>query len=223
MSSHDRSATTRRRKSVVKPKGRRPKSDGISAKDSIVEAYIDLLLKMGPLNVTADMIARESNVSVTTFRYYFPDWTRDLNFAAIGAMLLRTFEFVEAQMYVHRKNAKFNPLKSYIEIMFDWTDSHRRDASLLAYFYYLASTQVEHPFSNEVFLGRARLRIQSLILEGVALGHYPMPKDRDLAALQIHSTIVGTCLVSGTERAKKDRDRQRAICHDLVLNHILGS
>src|SRR5690606_15718362 len=109
-----------------------------------------------------------------------------------------------------------NPVLTYIDVMFEWVRKFPAESSVIIYFYYLCSTQAAVAIPNRVFLEKARLRIEALLHESIGRGIYKPVDDPATLALQIHTLILGACMVIGTHKNNEEFNTQVKLCKETV-------
>ncbi len=184
----------------------------------LVEAYLELSFRIGIELVTLQKVADEAKVAFGSVRYHFVrEGQPDLMSAATTYVVLKGYQAIETRLSADRSRKTFNPLHSYVNAMFEWTEKSRKESSYLLYFYYRCGTRNELALSNETLVDTARRRIRQLMSESVGLGLYPkLPSDLDHRIKRIHALLLGALVVAGTERRADAFGRQR----DVVLKGI---
>ncbi|MES2768731.1 MAG: TetR/AcrR family transcriptional regulator [Bdellovibrionota bacterium] len=187
-----------------------------SVEIQILEAYSRLQYKKGANDVVLQDLADEVGVAFGTVRYHFNENGKDVGQEAVLHVLKTAYAYIDEHLFKARSTKNFNPIKSYIQIMFNWVREFPAESSLIIHYYYLCSTQLEQIIPNQIFLERARLRIEALIHESVGRKIYTSPNDVSSLALQIHMTLLGACMVVGTQRNDKEFDLQVKLCQDII-------
>lgn len=115
---------------------------------------------------------------------------REIFECAVYFMLQEAYRYIELnlQRRQSQEGANFNPLKSYVSVMFRWLDDNPPYASFLCYFYYLLATRKTLGLSSQVFLKRAYMRIESALLESVGRGFYQKPSNIESVVQQVHGS-----------------------------------
>jgi hypothetical protein len=193
-----------------------PISPPVSIETEILEAYSQLQYQKGASNIVLQDLANEAGVAFGTVRYHFNQAGRDVAQEALIYVVKKAYVYIDDQLFKARSEENFNPVKAYVKSMFNWIQQSAPDSSLLIYFYYLCSTKVSLTIPNQVFLERARLRIEALVHEAVGRKLYQPPADVSQVALQIHMTLLGGCTVAGTQRSDEQYQLQRDLCQDVI-------
>jgi hypothetical protein len=132
-------------------------------------------------------------------------------------MFQTSYRFIEEEMVKKRMvSSTFNPIESYIEVMFKWLETKPAYASYLCHYYYLSTSKIELAVNNHVFLKQAYLRIESYLHESVGRELFAKPKNMSFAVRQIHSLLMGCCLIASIGRTKQGLETQKEICLDTV-------
>ncbi len=201
--------------------GRKIITNGLETRAQILEAFLLVSYQIGPENITLQRLAKASQVTLGTVRYYFADKDQKLYEAALLHLLEKAYQAIESFINERRQHKDFNPLASYIDAMFLWIENSPVDSSFLVYFYYLCTTQVKLPIPNQALLERARTRIRGLIHEGLGQGLYVVQDPVDEIVLKIHAVVTGTCIVAATQGDITIKALQKNICRQMVLKQLL--
>lgn len=204
---------------MAKNKSEKPQketSKAGSVETEILEAYSKLQFQKGASNVVLQDLAKEVGVAFGTVRYHFNQAGREVAQEALVYVVKKAYVYIDELLFKARLQEDFNPVQAYIRAMFSWVQQSAPDSSLLIYYYYLCSTNAPVAIPNQIFLERARLRIEALIHEAVGRKIYPAPKDVSLTALQVHMTLLGGCMVAGTQRDEKQYQTQMELCQNIV-------
>jgi hypothetical protein len=195
----------------------------ISKEVEILEAYSRLQFKKGASKVVLQDLAEDVGVAFGTVRYHFNEAGRDVAEEALIHTIKKAYSYIDDHLYHARKTKSFNPVMAYVEVMLKWVKEFPAEASLIIYYYYLCSTEVKVSISNQVFLEKARLRIEGLIHEAVGRKIYSYPSDVSKLALRIHMTLMGACMVVGTQRNAKEFDMQSNLCKEVISQLLIKS
>lgn len=170
-----------------------------TSKEHLIEAFLKLAHENGAAAITIQLIADEAEVSFGTVRYHFNSEEVSIETEALKLLIQKCYVYLEEKMYIDRSHADFNPLNSYLLHMLTWVREFPTYASFLVHYYYLCTTEIKLPISNEAFIKRAHLRIESLLNEGVGLGLYPPFGNKALLSSLVHEALLGASLILATE------------------------
>lgn len=198
----------------------KPASSTGSMDTDILEAFTRLQYQKGAAKIVLQDLAKEVGVAFGTIRYHFNQAGRDVSQEALVYVIKKAYIYIDDQLFKARSQETFNPVQAYIKAMFSWVQNYPADSSLLVYYYYLCSTQVSVSIPNQVFLEKARLRIEALVHEAVGRKLYPPPADVSKSALKIHTTVLGGCIAAGTQRSEEQYELQTTLCL-AVIEQIL--
>lgn len=199
-----------------KPINTPPARSSDSVKTDILEAYSKLQYEKGASNVVLQDLAKEVGVAFGTVRYHFNQAGREVHQEALIHVVKKAYVYIDEHLFKARLKEDFNPVQAYVRSMFSWVQQSAPDSSLLAYYYYLCSTKAAVAITNQIFLERARLRIEALIHEAVGRKIYPAPVDVSRTALQVHMTLLGGCMVAGTQRDEKQYQMHMELCQGII-------
>lgn len=194
----------------------------ISVETEILEAFSRLQYEKGVCQVVLQDLAKEVGVAFGTVRYHFNQAGREIAEEALVHVIKKAYIYIDDRLFKARSEENFNPVQAYVDAMFNWVQQSTADSSLLAYYYYLCSTQVSVMIPNQVFLDKARLRIEALVHEAVGRKLYKSPADVSRVALQIHMTLLGSCMVAGTQRIDEQYELQRDLCWSVIEQLLRG-
>lgn len=193
-----------RKKSKVGSKG--------DSRSQVINAYIELAHRIGVPNITLEKIAAEAGVAFGTVRYYFNSESTAIHDEAFKRVLERSYANIEIIFSQLRARKDFNPLHSYAEAMLKWVHDDRAAGCFLIYYYYLSASETPHEVSLTEIIEKARVRVESLLLEAVGMGLYRrVPNTKDCAQI-IHSTVVGHGFVALALKTKKAFEQQTDLC-----------
>lgn len=182
----------------------------------ILDAYSNLQHEKGAANVVLQDLAEHVGVAFGTVRYHFNQAGKDIAQEALIHVVKKAYVYIDNEIFKARSNKDFNPVLAYIRSMFSWIEQSEQDSSLLIYYYYLCTTKTIVAIPNEVFLEKARLRIEALVHEAVGRQIYKMPTDVSTVALQIHMTLLGACVIAATQRSKEQYQLQAKLCESVI-------
>ena len=188
----------------------------VSVQTEILDAYSQLQYQKGAAQVVLQDLAQEVGVAFGTVRYHFNQAGRDVAQEALIHVVKKAYVYIDDEIFKARQAENFNPIHAYVKAMFGWVKQSAPDASLLVYYYYLCSTKAPVAIPNQLFLEKARLRIEALIHESMGRKIYPAPADVSQAALQIHMTLLGGCVVASTQRQDEQYDLQSSLCLSVI-------
>lgn len=191
-------------------------------KDRILKSFFELAFEEGINAVTLQKVADRSQVAFTTVRYHFNIQGHSLSEVALNELLQHAYQFIEKGIAHLRNQPSFDPVDSYIQVMFDWIEQEPVFTSYLAYFYYLCTTKIELPFHNRALVETAQRRIQTLMHEGLGMGMYSFKGDTLTASQQIHSIVMGGFIIGNTSRQTEALKSQRENCR-LFARTLLNS
>ncbi len=100
-------------------------------KGQILNAYLEICRNEGIELLSFQKIANHTVVALTTVRYHLQLQGMTLSQVAINYVSEKNFEFLEQGLLNARKNSQFDPLLSYIEIMFDWLEKEPLQSNFL--------------------------------------------------------------------------------------------
>jgi AcrR family transcriptional regulator len=197
-------------------------------KNRILKSFFELAFEEGVGSVTLQKVADRSQVAFTTVRYHFNIQGHSLSEVALNELLQHAYQFIEQGITQLRAHPDFDPVDSYIQVMFDWIEREPVFTSYLAYFYYLSTTKLELPFQNRILVETAQRRIQTLMHEGLGMGMYSYKGDTWIASQQIHSMVMGGFIIGNTSRQVEALKSQRENCRIfartlLTSNFIFGA
>ncbi|GEM_PF-2372821 len=201
---------------VKKTTSKKPQPSAGSTETDILEAFTQLQYQKGAANIVLQDLAKEVGVAFGTIRYHFNQAGRDVSQEALVYVIKKAYVYIDDQLFKARNQESFNPVSAYIKAMFGWVQHYPADSSLLVYYYYLCTTQVNVNIPNKVFLEKARLRIEAYIHEAIGRKLYGPVDDVAAAALKIHMTVLGGCIAAGTQRSQEQFELQAALCLAVV-------
>lgn len=205
-----------------KKAGRKIRKQGENPRDQIIESFLKICYEEGPDQVTLQKLAQHSGMTLANVRYYFAGKDVVLYHAALEYLLQKAYRQIEQHISQQRSSPTFNPIQAYIEVMLSWFEQSAVYSSFLIYFYYLCTTQVKTPLSNNVFLNLARSRIQGLIYEGMGKGLYKFNGNIEDIVLKAHAAVMGACVIAATQKTPQAALEQKKICEKLVLGNLLN-
>lgn len=212
------------RKTKHKKLGRRPQQ-GDGSRVDIIKAYLALTYEIGPDQITIERIAKKAGLTLGTVRYYFADAQPGLYAHSLKFHLDKVYRMLEERLSKERlaKRQKFDPLKTYIETMFEWI-SDPIDGCFELYSYFLCGTRDRFPDFDFDFMDIARTRIGSFLLEGIGAGRFKIPVNQiEYTAHQIHNIILGCCVSAMIDPNKRNFEKNRKIGLDLIFNKLLNA
>lgn len=205
-----------------KSSAKKPVSSIGSTETDILEAFIRLQYQKGAANIVLQDLAQEVGVAFGTIRYHFNQAGRDVSQEALVYVIKKAYVYIDDHLFKARSQESFNPVSAYVKAMFSWVQHYPADSSLLVYYYYLCATQVNVSISNQVFLEKARLRIEAYVHEAIGRKLYPPLSDVATSALKIHMTVLGGCIAASTQRSEGQYKLQTELCL-AVIEQILKS
>lgn len=197
------------------------KNEPVSIQTGILEAYSRLQYEKGAAHVVLQDLAEHVGVAFGTVRYHFNQAGKDIAQEALIHVVQKAYVYIDNEIFKARSEKEFNPVLAYVRAMFSWIEQSKPDSSLLVYYYYLCTTQTTVSIPNEVFLEKARLRIEALVHEAVGRKIYKAPAEVSAVALQIHMTLLGACVIAATQQSQAQYKLQAKLCEsviDLILN-----
>lgn len=207
---------TMAKKSTVKPPQKEAPKAAVDVQTGILEAYSQLQYQKGAAQVVLQDLAEEVGVAFGTVRYHFNQAGRDVAQEALIHVVKKAYVYIDDQIFKARQEKDFNPIHAYVRAMFAWVKQSAPDSSLLVYYYYLCSTKAPVAIPNQLFLEKARLRIEAFIHEAVGRKIYAAPSDVAHVALQIHMTLLGGCVVASTQRMEDQYLLQSDLCLSVI-------
>lgn len=191
-------------------------------KDRILEAYLDICRVEGIEAITLQKVADRSGVAMTSVRYHFQLKGLSLSQVALDYVSAKTYEFVTSEILKARARPNFDPIRTYVQVHFDWVEQRPLQASFLLYFYYLSTTQVPLAITNEELAAIAQQRILGLLHEGLGMKLYKFQSDSMELAREIQMIVLGGCTNLATARNPEFARQQKEICMKLVMQ-LLGA
>lgn len=182
----------------------------------IIESFLNLAMKIGVENITLEKIAKEAKVAFGTVRYHFSPNQMSLTDSAVLYVVKSGQNYVNELISQERMKAEFNGVHAYIRANFDWVQKRKAHASFLLHYYYLCVTQVKVVIRNNLLLDSTRVRIRGLVHESIGSGVYSSVQHVDELVLQIHSIVMGSVIIAGTEGSEKSYQMQCEIAIDAV-------
>lgn len=203
-------------KKKTRKSGRPVEGQFENSKLHILNSFLQICFSEGVAACTLQKVADKSGVALATVRYHFNLQGHSLSLDALNYGSDVTYEWIDRGMMKARNAPEFDPVKSYIEVMFDWVQHQPVQASYLIYFYYLSTTQVELPIKNDELILIAQKRVQSLIHEGLGMKKYRFDGDVQLLSRQIHTVVMGACVIALTTKNPDFFQQQKNICMSLT-------
>lgn len=205
--------------------GRKKGQTSLETQTQIIEAYLQLMYLQGPSGMTLQKIAKQSGLTLGAIRYYYSEDKLDLSEQAFRHMMAKAYQLLDEKIQSERKQKGFNPIKSYIDFMYDWILQTPTEASFLIFYYYLCTTKSELPISIIDFTEGARARIRGLVFEGLGQKTYRLTDElsMDEIVLRIHAIMMGTCFLANQLKQPKLIREQKELCYKMILVELLES
>ena len=205
-----------RKRAPGRPPAKLSKAQPDHVKDLILNAFFELCVEEGIEFVTLQKIADRSGVALTSVRYHYQLQGMSLTQVAIESASDTSFEFLDSRMLVARKSADFDPVLTYMKIMFDWLTAQPLQASFLVYYYYLSTTKVPLKIENKELTEIAQRRILGLIHEGIGMKLYKVEGSAQDLSVQIQMIVLGACISAITSRNVEFSENQKDSAFRLV-------
>lgn len=199
-------------KRIRKKAGRPVEGQFENSKQRIMNAFLQICYEEGVASCTLQKVADKSGVAFATVRYHFNLQGHSLSLDALDYGSEVTYRWIDKGMLTARTEANFDPVLSYINVMFDWVHAEPVQASYLIYFYYLSTTKVQLPTQNDDLILIAQRRIQSLIHEGLGMKKYIFDGDVNFLSQQIHTMVMGGCVIALTTKNVDFFQQQKNVC-----------
>jgi AcrR family transcriptional regulator len=183
-----------------KPPTRIRNKTGQSTKQQITRAALECYTRLGPARTTNVDIAKRAGVPPPLVLYYFPG--PDALFSEVIQHILEGLrEEVLGAIQANVTNPR-KALLAYVSAHLQWAARHEELLGIWLYFYYLATVNPHFRELNSAVRETGRERIAALIYEGMAKGHFEIPKSHDVPALarEIQLLINGGWVMPFTEK-----------------------
>jgi AcrR family transcriptional regulator len=170
-------------------------------RQKIVQAAVQLFAEKGaPFSKLSD-VAKLAGVPAPLIHYYYAT-VEDLHFDVIQFAILSI-----TQVSAESSKAKTvqQSVREYVRAPFQWVDQNPGLASIIVYFYYLASCNPRFNQLNTMARSRGRERIEMMIYRGRDAGEFHLKPGKSTAdaAYEIQAIISGYSLQYTTEARQK--------------------
>lgn len=199
-------------KATKKKAGRPAVGQAESSKLKILNAFLQICFEEGVAACTLQKVADRSGVAFATVRYHFNIQGHSLSVDALDYGSEVTYAWINRGLAQARLKPDFDPVASYINVMFDWIHAEPIQASYLIYFYYLSTTKIQLPTQNDELIVIAQDRVQALIYEGLGMKKYQFDGDVKHLSQQLHTLVFGGCMISLTTKSADFFHQQKNLC-----------
>jgi hypothetical protein len=205
-----------KKRTKAKKAGRPTQGSEESAKEKILNSFIQLSYEQGIESITLQKIADHSGLAMNTVRYHFKIQGLNLSQVAVDFVAEKNFEFIEKKFLENRGRADFDPVNCYAESQFEWLTNEPIQACMLFYYFFLCTTKIPLEVENTELMELARKRLIGFINEGVGIGIYKRPTDVENLSRDLYMIISGACFSLATSRNKSYRKETITRCKTLL-------
>jgi AcrR family transcriptional regulator len=171
-------------------------------RQKIIQAAVKSFIEKGAAFSKLSEVAKSARVPAPLIHYYFPT-LEDLHFEVIQYAIQDITEY--SVKFMKEGSTPVEGLRQYIRAPLQWIQEKPGLASIIVYFYYLASCSPRFLELNTFARNRGRERIEMMIYKGLEQKAFRLAAGKTAAdaAYEIQAIISGYSLQFSTERREQ--------------------
>lgn len=185
----------------------------------VLEAFLQVTQEQGIEAVTLQKVADKAGMAYSSVHYYFGKPERNLIDSAFNYVVNNSVNYIQNELGPHTLDPKINSLKILIEKKFEWNEKFPIYASIWTYFLYLTQRDPKYKAMNDEINAMMASKIQTVLIQEIGKGRYPIMKKLDVLVAQIQQVLFGGQMLTINTNGKNRLRLTWKMVENLIKDH----